>query len=66
MFAMMKMVAAAGMVVLPGGLLVLAAFILARIVVEKLKTVGEGPDRYKRALTGLKFRDVWDEARRSL
>lgn len=66
MMAMMKMVAAALMVVLPGGLVVLAAFILARIVAEKLKTVGHGPDRYKRVLAGLKFRDVWDEARRSL
>lgn len=66
MGAMLKMVAAVAMVVMPGGLLVMAAFILARVVAEKLKTIEGGPDRYKRVLAGLKFRDVWDEARRSL
>ena len=66
MAAMIKMVAAVVMVVVPGGLLVMAAFVLARIVAEKLKTVEGGPHRLKRVVADLKFRDVWDEARRSL
>lgn len=66
MAAVIKMFAAVLMVVIPGGLLVMAAFILARVVAEKLKAAEGGPHRYKRALSGLKLRDVWNEARRSL
>lgn len=55
------------MVVLPGGLLVLAAFILARLVAQQMK-VEQGPSgrRLARAVAHVKLRDAWSEARRSL
>ena len=66
MAALMKMLGMVLMVVVPGGLVVLTAFILARIVAGKVRSVETGPHRYRRALARLSFRDVWNETRKSL
>ncbi|MFO0597707.1 MAG: hypothetical protein U0228_20540 [Myxococcaceae bacterium] len=55
------------MAVLPGGLLVLAAFILARAVATQMKLEqGSQSRRLARAFATVKLRDVWTSARRSL
>jgi hypothetical protein len=66
MAALMKMLAVVLMAVIPGGLLCLTAFILAKIVAARVRSVEQGPHRYRRALANLSFRDVWNETRRSL
>ncbi len=55
------------LVVVPGGLLVLAAFILARTVAHQMQLEqGPGGRRLARALATVSFRDVWSSARRGL
>jgi hypothetical protein len=66
MAALMKMLAVVLMAVVPGGLVFLTAFVLAKIVANKVRAVEEGPNRYRRAFANLTFRDVWNETRRSL
>ena len=65
MAAVIKMLAVVLMVVVPGGLVLLSAFVLARIFAAKLRSVEQGPHRYRRALATLSIRDVWNEAARS-
>ena len=62
---MLKVVAVALVGVLPGGWLVLGAWVLARIIAEKMR-LEEGPQgrRLYRALAGLRFDDVRAAARR--
>ena len=66
MAALMKMLAVVLMAVVPGGLILLMAFVLARSLATKIRSVEQGPQRYRRALATVTFRDVWNEARRSL
>lgn len=55
------------MVVVPGGLLVLAAWVLARTIVEQMRLEqGPGAHRLARAVATVRLRDVWSTARRSL
>lgn len=64
---MMRAMTLAMMVVVPGGLLVLAAFVLARVVVEQMRLEqGPGGRRFARAVAQVRLRDVWSTARRSL
>ncbi|MBS1152127.1 MAG: hypothetical protein H6Q89_3825 [Myxococcaceae bacterium] len=66
MAALMKMLAVVLMAVVPGGLILLMAFVLARSLATKIRSVEQGPQRYRRALATVTLRDVWNEARRSL
>lgn len=65
MLAALKMLGAVAVMVVPGGLTVLAAWLFARVVAERLKTI-EGERRLLRAITGIRFRDVWNQARAAL
>jgi hypothetical protein len=65
MAALIRIVVVVLIAVVPGGLLMLSAFILARIVAARLREQ-HGPHRLTQALAGLSFRDVWNETRRSL
>ncbi len=64
--ALAKMLAVVLMAVVPGGLVVLTAFVLARLFAARVRAVEQGPHRYRRAIANLSFRDVWNETRRSL
>lgn len=50
--------------VIPGGLLVLGAFAMARVVAEKMR-LAEGGSRLRlaRAVSQVRFRDLWNQAR---
>jgi hypothetical protein len=52
---------------LPGGLVMLAAFILGRVVRARMlqETTGAQGVRLVRAVASVRFRDVWAEAVRS-
>lgn len=55
------------MVVVPGGLLVVAAYVLARTVAANMQVEqGSQRRRFARAVASVKLRDVWSNARRSL
>ncbi|MFT3707746.1 MAG: hypothetical protein QM817_08770 [Archangium sp.] len=55
------------MVVVPGGLLVVAAYVLARTVATNMQhEQGSQGRRFARAVSTVRLRDVWSEARRSL
>jgi hypothetical protein len=55
------------MVVVPGGLLVLAAFVLARTVAAQMAhEQGTHGRRFARAVASVRLRDVWSNARASL
>ncbi len=64
---MMRLVTLAMMVVLPGGLLALAAYLFARAVVMHLQHE-QGPHgrRLVRAVSAVRLRDVWRDARSTL
>ena len=66
MAALMKMLAVVLMAVVPGGLVCLTAFVLAKIVAARVRAVENGPHRYRRAFANISFRDVRNETRRSL
>ncbi len=55
------------MIVLPGGLLIFAAYVLARSVAAHMKTE-HGPQglRFARAVQSVRLRDVWANTRKSL
>jgi hypothetical protein len=65
MAALIRIVAVVFMAVMPGGLLVLAAFVLARLIAARVRAQ-QGPRRFTHAVSGMTFRDVWNETRRSL
>jgi hypothetical protein len=55
------------LVLLPGGLLVLAAFVLARAIARQMQLEqGTGGHRFARAVTNVRFREVWSHTRLSL
>ncbi len=64
---MMRGVLVAVMVVVPGALLVLAAWVLARAVAVQLRREpGAGPRRFARAVVAVRWPDVWRHARASV
>lgn len=53
------------MAVVPGGLLVLAAIVLARVVAERMQLEpGPGSRRFARAFATVRWSDVWRQTRR--
>ena len=66
MTGVLKMFAVILTAAVPGGLVLLAAFIVGRTVAAGVRASEHGPNRYRRALAGLTFRAVWDETLRSL
>lgn len=67
MVAASKVLSVLVMVVVPGGLLVAAAFVLARLVTQQMR-LEEGPHgrRFARAVAAIHWRDVVREAKRLL
>ena len=65
MAAVMRVMAAVLMAVIPGGLLVFSAFVLARLVANRVRSQ-QGPHRLSQAVASIAVRDVWNETRRSL
>lgn len=64
---MWRMMTLTMMVVVPGGLVVLAAFVLAQAVAEQMRLEqGTRQHRLARAVATVRLRDVWSTARRSL
>ncbi len=65
MAAVIRVVVMLVMAVIPGGLLVFSAFVLARLVAARVRTQ-QGPHRLSQAVASIAVRDVWNETRRSL
>lgn len=65
MTALIRIVAVVFLAVLPGGLLVVSAFVLARIMAARVRAQ-QGPHRFSQALAATTLRDIWNETRRSL
>ena len=62
MASVIRIVAVVMMAVIPGGLLVLSAFVMARVVAAKVKDQ-PGPHRFTQAVAKMTVRDVWNETR---
>ena len=63
---MMRVMTLTMMVLMPGGLLVLAAWMLARTIATQMRLEeGPGGRRFARAVSAVRFRDVWSNTRRS-
>ncbi len=63
--AFMKTMGLVLMAVLPGGLVFLMAFVLARAVAQRMEAEqGNGPQRFGRALATVRWNDFLREARR--
>lgn len=64
---MLRAVLVGVMVVVPGGLLVLAAWVLARaLAVQARQERGSAPRRYARAVAAVEWPQVWRHARSTL
>lgn len=67
MVAVLRVLGLMVMAVVPGGLLVLAAFILGRAVAERVRLEqGTAGRRFARAVAQVRWRDVWASARHTL
>jgi hypothetical protein len=67
MAAVLKTLSMVLLVILPGGLLVLAAFAVARVIAQKWQeTSDHRPAQMVRAVANVNLKDVWSEARRAL
>jgi hypothetical protein len=67
MLAVLRVVGILAMAVIPGGLLVLAAFILGKAVAERVRLEqGTAGRRLARAVAQVRWRDVWASARHTL
>lgn len=66
MAALIRIIGVVFMAVVPGGLLVMAAFVLARLVATRLRAQPEGHRHVSEALAGMTLRDLLAETRRSL
>lgn len=55
------------LLVLPGGLVVLLAWVLARTIAQqmRLQEVGTGGQRFARAVATVRLRDVWVHTRQT-
>ena len=61
---MLRLMTLTMMVVLPGGLLVIMAYLLARTVATQMRLEqGPGRRRFARAVSTVRMRDVWSHAR---
>ena len=65
MVALIRVVGLVLMAVVPGGLLVLSAFVLARLVAARFRAQ-HGPHRLQHAVAAVTVQEVWKETRRSL
>lgn len=56
------------LLVLPGGLMLLLAWVLARTIARqmRLQPVGSGGQRFARAVATVRLRDVWAHTRQTL
>ena len=55
------------MVLLPGGLVLLALYMLSRTIVKKMRLEqGTGGHRFARAVSAVRFREVWSDTRQQL
>ena len=67
MAGVMKVLGVLVMAVVPGGLLFLAAFVLARAVAEAVRREeGSTGRRFARAFAQVRLRDVWTSAKQTL
>ncbi|MBL8957102.1 MAG: hypothetical protein JNK82_40390 [Myxococcaceae bacterium] len=67
MAAVAKVLGLLVMAVLPGGLLLLAAFVLARMVAQGMsREEGTTGRRMSRAFAQVRLRDVWTSAKQTL
>lgn len=63
---MMRLLTLTLMVVVPGGLLVLAAFVLARTIGRQMQLEqGTNGHRFARAVSTIRFSDVWSNTRQT-
>src|SRR5689334_4853832 len=63
---MLRLMTLTFLVLLPGGLLVLAAYMLARTIARQMRLEqGTNGHRFARAVTAVRFRDVWSDTRQS-
>lgn len=63
---MLRVMTLTMMVVVPGGLLLLLAWVLARtIAVQMSLEQGPGGRRFARAVSAVRLRDVWSNTRQS-
>jgi hypothetical protein len=63
---MMRVMTLTLLVLLPGGLMVLAAYVLARTIARQMQLEqGSQGHRFARALSSVRFRDVWSNTRQS-
>lgn len=63
---MLRLMTLTMMVFLPGGLLVLGAYMLARTVATQMRLEqGTGGRRFARAVSAVRLRDVWSHTRQS-
>jgi len=67
MWAVLRILGLLVMAVVPGGLLVLAAWVLGKAVAERVKLEeGTAGRRLARAVAQVRWRDVWATARQTL
>ena len=63
--ALIKVGLLVAMAVIPGGLVLLAAWLYARVVSQRFHTLS-GERRLQRAVAEVHLREVWNQARRGL
>jgi hypothetical protein len=63
---MLRLITLTFLVLLPGGLLMVAAYILARTISRQMQLEqGTQGHRFARAVSAVRFRDVWSHTRQS-
>lgn len=63
---MLRLITLTLLVLLPGGLLMVAAYILARTISRQMELEqGTQGHRFARAVSTVRFRDVWSHTRQS-
>ncbi|MBX7100658.1 MAG: hypothetical protein K1X89_23295 [Myxococcaceae bacterium] len=65
MAALIKVGVLVAMAVIPGGLVLLAAWLYAKVVTQRFHTL-HGERRLQRALAQVRLSEVWHQARRGL
>jgi hypothetical protein len=64
---MTRMLTVTLMVLLPGGLALLALYMLGRTIVKNMRLEqGKRGQRFARAVSAIRFRDVWTDTRQQL
>lgn len=63
---MLRLLTLTLLVLLPGGLVVLAAYMLTRAIARQMQLEqGTGSHRFARAVSAVSFRDVWSHTRQT-